>query len=52
LDETYDDCAERAVAATRQRIDDDGGLWGVSACTYAGGSSTDDVQMYRTLPSR
>lgn len=43
--------AERALAATKSRIDGDGGFWGVSACTHAGIVNVDDSTMYRTLPT-
>ena len=50
LGSDYDECARTALSAAVRRVDREGGLWGVSACTYAGVAQTDDVQMYRTLP--
>lgn len=41
----------KAYDATLGRIDPRGEFWGVSACTYAGVSSMDDVAMYHTLPT-
>jgi unsaturated rhamnogalacturonyl hydrolase len=51
LPDCYAGAADRAVAATKSRIDRSGELWGVSACTYAGVVNLDDATMYRTLPT-
>jgi unsaturated rhamnogalacturonyl hydrolase len=51
LDNRYRPGADAAWHATRARTDADGALWGVSACTWAGISSHDDITMYRTLPT-
>jgi unsaturated rhamnogalacturonyl hydrolase len=51
LQQPYATSAERAWEALLPRIDDDGSLWGVSACTYAGVSNLNDDAMYKTLPT-
>ena len=51
LPERFRDAADRAMTATRSRIDAAGEFWGVSACTYAGVVNMDDATMYRTLPT-
>jgi len=42
---------DRAWRATLGRLDANGELWGVSACTYASVANIDDVIMYHTLPT-
>src|SRR5262249_52239357 len=49
LGSEYAQAAEKAWQATLSRIDDDGSLWGVSACTWAGTAPEDDVVMYKSL---
>tara|TARA_B110000503_G_scaffold123855_1_gene189826 strand:- start:4743 stop:5177 length:435 start_codon:yes stop_codon:yes gene_type:complete len=51
LGEEFFEPAERAWRATLGRLDTQGELWGVSACTYASVANIDDVVMYHTLPT-
>jgi unsaturated rhamnogalacturonyl hydrolase len=51
LGEAYARAAERAWQAMLSRIDSEGNVYGVSACTYASTLPDDDVVMYRTLPT-
>jgi unsaturated rhamnogalacturonyl hydrolase len=51
LDASYAPALVAAYAAVGARIDDDGELWGVSACTWAAVAPEDDLAMYRTLPT-
>ena len=51
LGHAYAKAAERAWDAMLSRIDREGNLYGVSACTYASTLPDDDVVMYRTLPT-
>lgn len=51
LDSPYAAAADRAWSAMLSRMDEDGSFYGVSACTYASTLPTDDVGMYRTLPT-
>jgi unsaturated rhamnogalacturonyl hydrolase len=51
LGHAYAQAAERAWHAMLSRIDREGNLYGVSACTYASTLPDDDLVMYRTLPT-
>jgi unsaturated rhamnogalacturonyl hydrolase len=51
LGEEFVEPAERAWRATLGRLDMQGELWGVSACSYAGVANIDDVVIYHTLPT-
>ncbi len=51
LDDTYARAAERAWHAMLSRLDEQGSVHGVSACTYATVTADDDATMYRTLPT-
>ncbi len=51
LDDAYAPALALAWSALRSRIDADGEVWGVSACTWAAIAPQDDLAMYRTLPT-
>jgi rhamnogalacturonyl hydrolase YesR len=51
LGDAYAQAAQRAWHAMLSRIDREGNLYGVSACTYASTLPDDDIVMYRTLPT-
>jgi unsaturated rhamnogalacturonyl hydrolase len=47
----YAEAADRAWDAALSRIDENGGFYGVSACTHAAVFPGDDAPLYRTLPT-
>lgn len=51
LDERYARSAERAWTAMLSRIDEDGGLFGVSGVTWASTAATEDLDLYRVMPT-
>jgi unsaturated rhamnogalacturonyl hydrolase len=51
LDDRFAKAADLAWGAMLSRIDQDGGFYGVSACTYSAPTYSDDVSMYHTLPT-
>lgn len=51
LDERYAEPVERAWAAMLSRIDEDGGLFGVSGVTWAATAATEDLSLYRAMPT-
>lgn len=51
LGETYKESADLAWSAFLSRLEADGSLRGVSACTWAGTVKFDDADMYKTLPT-
>jgi unsaturated rhamnogalacturonyl hydrolase len=51
FDASYEAPLEAAWNALAARIDADGGVWGVSACTYAAVNPQDDLAMYKRLPT-
>lgn len=51
LDRGFAPAAERAFAYMRGRIDDSGGLWGVSAVTWSWTSPHDEAGLYKSMPT-
>ncbi|MGA8594620.1 MAG: glycoside hydrolase family 88 protein [Bryobacteraceae bacterium] len=51
LGHEFEEAAERAWHAMLNNIDEDGGFFGVSACTHVAVDPGDDVALYRTLPT-
>jgi unsaturated rhamnogalacturonyl hydrolase len=51
LDASYEAPLDAAWNALAGRIDHDGAVWGVSACTYAAVDPQDDLAMYKRLPT-
>ena len=51
LGKAFAESAGKAWAAFLTRIDEEGGFFGVSACTWAGTTNFHDDEMYKTLPT-
>lgn len=51
LDNPFADAADRAWRAALSRIDDEGNFFGVSAVTWASTAPTDEVSLYKTMPT-
>jgi unsaturated rhamnogalacturonyl hydrolase len=51
LDDPFAAAAELAWQAMRSRIDDEGGLFGVSGVTWASNAPTEEVALYKSMPT-
>lgn len=51
LDSTYAAAAERAWAALRSRVDEEGGCFGVSGVTWAANAPTEELALYKSMPT-
>jgi unsaturated rhamnogalacturonyl hydrolase len=51
LPDEYRDAAERAWQALLTRIDEEGGVFGTSAATWAANAPAEDLALYRTAPT-